>query len=280
MLLHRKYLPEKKKWTNKHTKYGNLITMKAKYYGCSSNHLWKVAWGKKEWMFIKDHSSTSSYIHLFQIISCWKRGIAIKGKHTWFLPWTSSKFLFQGGHEIWIFKHSDLQKGLLHVNTLIHSLKHEFHTCGWYWPAHYIGEMPSGCSLHSLRVWVWGLTSACVELPPQQGTSPPLVWGGLQWHFPAGIGTAQYIKVMVLHLLWLGDAAAWVGRMGHQWCPSRNKTLSCIVTTRELLFSTVSLCGQSSIYFSWNIISLLIHLEKAFWFWLFVKKITVNNTIH
>ena len=65
------------------------------------------------------------------------------------------------------------------------------------------------------------------------------------------------------------------------FCPSRGKTLSCIVTVRELLFSTVSLYEQSSsIRFSWNMISLLIHLDKAFWSWLFARKITMKNTIH
>lgn len=79
--------PLKKKWADKHTKYGNLINKKAKRYSCASNHLWKVAWGKKRRVNIyKDCSSTYRYTHLFQIFNLCKKVIAVKGKQSWFLP--------------------------------------------------------------------------------------------------------------------------------------------------------------------------------------------------
>ena len=89
----------------------------------------------------------------------------------------------------------------------------------------------------------------------------PRVWMYMGGWFPTAPGRAGLVTGRLWGCIWRD------GRSAGASCPSRDKSLSCIVTTRELLFSTASLCGQSSsIRFSWNTISLLIHLEKAFWF--------------
>lgn len=204
----------KNKWTNKHTKYGNPITMKAKYYGCASNILWKVAWGKKEeWMFIKDHSSASSYIHLFQILNLWKRGFS-KRRGTHLIPALDQQQV-SVSRWTWNLDFQALRSpegtfATRHINLLCQM---SIYTSGWFCLACYTGEMPSGCSLRSLRVRAGGLTAACAALPPHQGISPSR--GVSSDASPPGRGTAEYIKVTFLQLLWLGAAAAWGGRRVH-----------------------------------------------------------------
>lgn len=123
--------------------------MKAKYYSCVWNHLWKVAWGekKKEKMFNKNHSSKSSYTHLFQIFNLWKKKNHNKRETQQISALDQQQVSFSSRTWNLDFQALRFPNGPFSSFSLTPSnFTHPdiVFQC-------YTGEMPSGCSLHSLR---------------------------------------------------------------------------------------------------------------------------------